>query len=69
MAKKDRRKKIMMVSEGVDKKGRPTKTTYYTTKGDTQEKLALSKYDPAAYDKETDRYGLHVKFNEKKLPK
>lgn len=69
MAKKDRRKKIMMVSEGVNQKGYATKTAYYTTKGDTQEKLTLVKFDPAAFNKETDRFGLHVKFNEKKLPK
>lgn len=69
MAKKDRRKKIMMVSEGVDQKGRPTKTAYYTSKGDTQEKLKLKKFDPAAYNTETERFGMHVDFNEKKLPK
>lgn len=69
MAKKDRRKKIMMLSEGVDQKGRPTKTAYYTTKGDTQEKLKLTKFDPAAFNAETGRLGKHVDFNEKKLPK
>lgn len=69
MAKKDRRKKIMMVSEGVDQKGRPTKSVYYTTKGDMQEKLKLRKFDPIAFNSETGRPGMHVVYNEKKLPK
>ena len=66
---KDRRKKIMMVSEGVNQKGYPTKTAYYTSKGDTQEKLKLTKFDRAAYNTEAERFGMHVIFNEKKLPK
>lgn len=66
---KDRRKKIMMLSEGVNQKGHPTKTVYYTSKGDSQEKLKLKKFDRAAYNAETQRLGLYVAFNEKKLPK
>jgi large subunit ribosomal protein L33 len=69
MAKKDRRKKIMLVSEGTDQKGRPTKSVYYTVKGDTQEKIKLKKFDPIAFNTETQRLGMHVVFNEKKLPK
>lgn len=67
---KERRKKVMMLSEGVDKKGRPTKSVYYTTKNSSdQEKLKLKKFDPKAYNATNGRLGMPAIFNEKKLPK
>ena len=65
-----RRKKVMMVSEGKLKDGRLTKTAYYTTKGERDpNKLKLRKYDPRAYNPATGKCGMHVTFNEKKVPK
>ncbi len=62
---------IMLESTGLNKKGKPTKY-YYTThknKRNTTEKIELMKYDPNAWDKENNKFGMHVKFKEKKLPK
>ena len=70
MAKSTRRKKVMMVSEGKFKNGKPTKTVYYTTRGDNNpEKLKLKRCDPYAWNGEKQKYGMHVVFNEKKVPK
>ena len=64
------RKKVMMVSEGKNQKGRPTKYAYYTVKGDRDpNKLTLRKYDPRAYNPQTGKLGMHVVFKEKKVPK
>jgi large subunit ribosomal protein L33 len=64
-----RRKKIMMLSEGKLQNGKPTKTVYYSTIGEGKEKLKLRKFDPRAYNTETGKMGMHVLFNEKKVPK
>lgn len=70
MAKSTRRKKVMMVSEGKFKNGKPTKTVYYTTRGDNNpEKLKLKRCDPYAWNDEKQKHGMHVVFNEKKVPK
>ncbi len=70
MAKASRRKKVMMVSEGKFKNGKPTKTVYYTTRGDNNpEKLKLKRCDPYAYNPDTGKHGMHVFFKEKKIPK
>ncbi len=65
------REKIMLESTGLNKKGKPTKYFYtkYKNKRNTTEKLELMKYDPLAWDAANNKYGLHVKFKEKKIPK
>jgi large subunit ribosomal protein L33 len=65
------REKIMLESTGLGKNGKPTRY-YYTThknKRNTTDKIELYKYDPRAYDPATGKYGKHVLFKEKKLPK
>jgi large subunit ribosomal protein L33 len=65
-----KRKKVMMVSEAKLEDGQPTKTAYYTTKGERDpNKLKLKKFDPRAYNTETGKSGMHAVFNEKKVPK
>ncbi len=65
------REKIMLESTGTDKEGNPTKYFYttYLNKRNTTEKLELMKYDPRAWNEATGRYGKHVKFKQKKIPK
>lgn len=65
------REKILMESTGTDKKGKPTRYNYTTSKNkrNTTEKLELKRYDPRAWDPATGKYGKHVLFKEKKLPK
>ena len=64
------RDKIKMQSTGKTKAGKPT-GTYRTTdknKKTTTEKLKLKSYDRRAYNKETGKSGMHVLFEETKLP-
>ena len=65
------REKIALVSTGTRKDGKPTATirTTYKNRRNTPDKLALKKFDPLAYDKETDKVGKHVLFKEKKIKK
>lgn len=65
-----KREKIMLLSTGKTKVGKPT-GTYYTTAKNKQmaDKLSRSKYDPRAWNAETGKCGMHVDFKEKKLPK
>lgn len=69
MAKKGVATKVRLVSKATNKYGNPTGTTYYVKKGkNASEKLAFKKYDPAAFNQETGKSGMHVLFEEKKLP-
>ena len=69
MAKKGVAQKVRLVSTAQNKNGNPTGTTYYTKKGrNITEKLKFKKYDPKAHDPETGKTGMHVQFEEKKLP-
>lgn len=71
MAKTGPRIKIMLSSTGKNKKGKPTKyfyTTYKNTRN-TEGKLEIMKFDPWAWNPKTERYGMHVSFKEKKIPK
>lgn len=65
------REKIMLESTGTDKKGKPTRYFYtkFKNKRNTTEKMELNKYDPRAWNADTAKYGKHVVFKEKKLPK
>ena len=63
------REKIKLVSTGKTKAGKPT-GTYYTTsknKRTMTEKFELKKFDPRAYNPETDKTGMHVLFKEEKI--
>lgn len=69
MAKKGVAQKMRIVSPATNKNGNPTGTTYYVKKGKNAEgKLEMRKYDRYAYNPETGKVGMHVKFTEKKLP-
>jgi len=69
MAKKGVAIKIRLVSTGKNVKGNPTGYTYYTRKGkNVQDKLRMRKFDPRAVNEETGKTGVHVWFEEKKLP-
>ncbi len=63
------REKIKLVSTGTNKEGR--KTGYYRTttknKRTTTEKLEKMMFDPFAFNKETGKFGMHVKFVESKI--
>ena len=63
------REKIKLVSTGKDKSGRPTKTYYTTTKNkrNITEKINIKKFDPKAFNAETDKIGAHVIFKEDKV--
>ena len=63
------RDKIKMLSKGLNKAGRPTGTFRTTTKNKKKstEKLKMKYYDPRAYNKETDKCGMHVMFEETKV--
>lgn len=63
------RDKIKMVSTGKTKLGKKTGTFKTTTKNKkkTTEKLKMKFYDPRAYNKETDKIGMHVVFEEAKI--
>lgn len=65
------REKIMLLSTGKNKKGKPTGYFYTTNKNrrNTVDKLECIKFDPRAWNDTTGRYGIHVKFVEKKIPK
>ena len=64
MAKKTTAVKIRLVSSA------GTGTTYYTTKNpkNITEKMKFRKYDPRAKNAETGKLGMHVDFEEKKMP-
>lgn len=66
-----KREKIQLASTGKTKKGKPTGTFYTTDKNktNTPDKLARKKYDPLAWNKDTQKCGMHVDFKEKKIPK
>lgn len=72
-SKKKTDNKIKLVSTGLRKSGERTKYTYTTVrnKRNLQEagknKLEVKKYDPLAYNKETDKCGMHVLFKEEKI--
>jgi large subunit ribosomal protein L33 len=63
------REKIKMLSTGKTKAGRPTGTFRTTTKNKkkTTEKLKMKHYDPRAYNKNNDKAGMHVLFEETKI--
>jgi large subunit ribosomal protein L33 len=63
------REKIKLVSTGKLKDGKPTKTFYTTTKNKrTQtEKINIKKFDPKAFNAETQKSGAHVIFKEDKI--
>lgn len=64
------REKIRMVSTGLKKDGK-TKTGYFKTttknKRNMTGKFRKKYFDPRAWNKETDRYGMHVEFVEDKI--
>jgi len=63
MAKKGVATKVRMESSA------GTGFRYYKKKGkNATEKLALKKYDPWALNPETGKPGMHVLFEEKKMP-
>lgn len=69
MAKKGVAVKVRLVSPAKNRHGNPTGTTYYVKKGkQATEKLRFRKYDPKAWNEETGKAGMHVWFEEKKLP-
>ena len=69
MAKKGVAVKVRLVSTATNEKGNPTGYTYYTRKGkNLTEKLKMRKYDPRAFNPETGKSGMHVLFEEKKMP-
>jgi large subunit ribosomal protein L33 len=63
------REKIKMVSTGLTKSGKKTGTFRTTTKNKrtTTDKLKKKYFDPRAYNKETDKTGAHVLFEEGKI--
>ncbi|OGO95565.1 MAG: 50S ribosomal protein L33 [Coxiella sp. RIFCSPHIGHO2_12_FULL_44_14] len=65
------REKIQLASTGKTKQGNPTGTFYTTVKNkrNSADKLELKKYDPLAWNAETQKAGMHVLFKEKKIPK
>jgi len=70
MAKASAREKIQLRSTGKTEKGKPTgyfKTTV-SNKHNT-EKLELMKFDPRAWNPETKKCGMIVKFVQKKIAK
>lgn len=71
MAKSTAREKIMLLSTGKLKNGKPTKFFYTTIKNkrNSEEKLKIKKFDPWAWNAQANRYGMHVVFEEKKIPK
>lgn len=69
MAKKGVATKVRMESTGKKQDGTPTGFRYYKKKGkNAAEKLKLRKYDPSAFNAETGKLGMHVVFEEKKMP-
>ncbi len=63
------REKIKLVSTGKTKDGKPTKFYYTTTKNKrkTTEKINIKKFDPRAFNPETNKNGAHVIFKEDKI--
>jgi large subunit ribosomal protein L33 len=70
MAKKGNVVKVRLVSTGKNANGKATGFTYYIKKNpkNITEKMAFRKYDPRAINPETGKAGMHVMFEEKKLP-
>lgn len=69
MAKKGGAVKVRLVSPATNKNGNPTGTTYYVKRSaKATEKLRFRKYDPKAWNAEDSKQGMHVWFEEKKLP-
>lgn len=63
MAKKGGAQKVRLESSA------GTGYRYYTKKGkNAAEKLKIKKFDPWAVNPETGKKGMHVVFDEKKLP-
>lgn len=71
MAKTGPRIKIMLLSTGKNQKGNNTGyfyTTYKNTRN-TPDKMNIMKFDPRAWNPETQKAGMMVLFKEKKIPK
>ncbi|EKD92267.1 MAG: ribosomal protein L33 [uncultured bacterium] len=70
MAKAGAREKIQLRSTGKNKAGKPTGyfKTSMSNKHNT-EKLERNKFDPRAYNPETGKCGMVVKFIQKKIAK
>ena len=70
LPKKSKRKRplVKLVSTGSKKDGRPT-LHFYTTRKNLKLpiKLSLKKYDPRAYNPETEKCGMHVVYKEEKI--
>lgn len=66
MAAKGVRIKIRLVSTAKNKKDKPTGYFYttYKNKRNTTEKLRIKKFDPRAYNAQTDTVGMVVEFKE-----
>ncbi|HEU5281771.1 MAG TPA: 50S ribosomal protein L33 [Gammaproteobacteria bacterium] len=64
------RDKIKMESTGLNKKGKPTRYSFTTTKNKKTkpEKMEMKSFDPMAFNAETGRTGMHCVFKEVKLP-
>jgi len=60
---------IKLVSTGKNKDGKKTGTYYTTTKNKREhpEKMKVKKFDRRAYNKDTDKIGMHVEFKEEKI--
>ncbi len=71
MAKSNVREKFQFVSTGKTKEGKPTGTFYTTTKNkhNTPDKMKRMKFDPRTWNEAKQKYGMHVEFKEKKIPK
>lgn len=69
------REKVSLFSTGTDENGNPTKWAYYTFRNKRNAeakgkgKLELMKFDPRAWNPETQKYGMHVLHKEKKIAK
>ena len=63
--------KVMLLSTGKNKLGKPTKFCYYTYKNtrNTTEKMNIKKFDPRAWNPELEKFGMYCVFKEKKVPK
>ena len=63
------REKIKLVSTGKTKAGKSTGYYYTTTKNKrtVTDKIQLQKFDPRAYNPETDKTGMKVVFKEAKI--
>ena len=65
------RQKIILLSTGTKKNGKPSKYFYttYKNKRNTAGKLKIKKFDPWAWNASTQKLGMHILFQETKVPK